>query len=123
MMADHDVGAIPIVDEIGHVQGIVTDRDICCRVVAQGKSLDTPARECMSGPAHCVDAEADLVDLEAVMAEFQVRRVPVVNESHRLVGLVSACDLIRHCHGVFKDKGVLDTLESISSPIPTLERV
>ena len=48
MMAEHNVGAIPVLDEMGRLEGIVTDRDICCRIVAQGKSYETPVRDIMS---------------------------------------------------------------------------
>ncbi len=122
LMADHDIGSIPVVDSDEHLKGIITDRDICCRIVARGKSLEVPLRECMSGPVHCVDLDADLTDIETVMKEYQIRRLPVVDEAQHLRGIISISDLIRHARGLLKERSLLDTLEAITAPTTVMER-
>lgn len=92
-MADLDTGVLPI-GEADRLVGIVTDRDIVIRGVAE--ELDpnnTPVRDVMSqGVCYCYEDE-DVADVADQMAELQVRRLPVVNREKRLVGIVSLGDL------------------------------
>ncbi|NLG34050.1 MAG: CBS domain-containing protein, partial [Lentisphaerae bacterium] len=78
MLAQHDIGALPVLADNGRLVGIVTDRDLCCRVLAQGREPETPVRDIMSTNVHCVQSDADIEDVESVMRQFRVRRVPVV---------------------------------------------
>ena len=92
MMADCDCGAVPIGDD-DRLVGIVTDRDIAVRAVAQGKSPDTPVREIMSkGVLYCY-VDEDIDDVASNMADIKVRRLPVLSPEKRMVGIVSLGDI------------------------------
>ena len=116
MMAEHDVGSIPLLDKEGRLDGIVTDRDICCRIVAEGRSFETPARDVMSSPVFTCSPDADLREIEAIMRENKIRRLPVVDDDRKLRGFISLGDLARHCHGLWKEHHLAEVLESVSSP-------
>jgi len=95
LMADIDVGSLPV-GENDRLVGMITDRDIVIRAVAQGKSPDTKVAEVMSKEMlYC--SETDEIDAVARnMAKAQVRRLPVINADKRLVGIVSLGDLARN---------------------------
>ena len=88
-MAEIDAGAMPV-GENDRLVGMITDRDIAIRGVAQGKGPDTPVREIMSDSKvlYCFEDD-DLNDVAKNMGAEQVRRLPVVNKDKRLVGIVS----------------------------------
>jgi CBS domain-containing protein len=92
-MRDLDIGAIPV-GENDRLIGMVTDRDICCRGVANGQSTGTlTARDVMSkGIFYCRDEE-DLEDALRIMEQKQVRRLPVINDKKRMVGMLSLGDV------------------------------
>ena len=94
-MRDLDVGAIPI-GENDRLIGMVTDRDIAIRAVADGRDVSTlTAREVMSkGIVYCRDNE-DVEDAVRIMEQKQIRRLPVLDEKKRLVGMLSLGDV---CH-------------------------
>ena len=93
MMRDEDVGIAPIV-EADRLVGTVTDRDIAIRVVAEGKDPETtPVREIASKDLVTVDPEQDLDEALRLMGQHQVRRLPVVEEDGRLVGIVAQADV------------------------------
>jgi CBS domain-containing protein len=95
LMRDEDVGPIPIVEN-GSVTGIVTDRDIVLNVVAEGKdSSSTPVSEIASRDLITVDPEQTLDEALRLMAQHQVRRLPVCEEDGRLVGIVAQADVAR----------------------------
>jgi CBS domain-containing protein len=93
-MRDHHVGSVVVVENDRPV-GIVTDRDIVVKAVAQRKDPDrVPARNLMaSGPA-LVNVNYDLVDAARIMRDRAVRRLPVVDEKRRLLGILSLDDLL-----------------------------
>ena len=94
MMAQNDCGEIPVVDPSDQIIGVVTDRDIVCRVVAAGKNpMAYTAETCMSGPVVTVRADATLDDVVATMEKHQIRRVPVVNARGQCVGIISQADV------------------------------
>src|SRR4051812_16911063 len=95
IMAEIDAGAMPVGDN-DRLVGMITDRDIALRAVAQGKGPDTPVREVMSTEQvlYCYEDE-ELDHVAKNMGEQQVRRLPVVNREKRLVGIVSLGDLAR----------------------------
>jgi CBS domain-containing protein len=98
LMADHNFGEIPIVGpgDSRHPIGVVTDRDITCRAVAQGRNpLELTAKDCMSSPVVTVKAEAALEDCCRLMEQNQVRRIPVVDERGDCCGIVSQADIAR----------------------------
>ena len=93
-MAEIDAGAMPV-GENDRLIGMITDRDIAIRGVAQGKGPDTPVREVMSEHVeYCYDDE-DLGRVAEGMANVRVRRLPVVNREKRLVGILSLGDVVR----------------------------
>ncbi len=95
LMAEIDSGALPV-GENDRLVGMITDRDIVIRAVAQGKSADTKVSDVMSKEMlYCVDTD-DIDDVARNMGKAQVRRLPVVNSDKRLVGIVSLGDLARN---------------------------
>jgi CBS domain-containing protein len=96
MMRDEDVGLAPIV-EGDRLVGTLTDRDIAIRVVAEGRDPEsTRAREVASADLVTVDPQQDLDEALRLMAQHQVRRLPVVEADGRLVGIVAQADVARH---------------------------
>jgi CBS domain-containing protein len=95
MMRDEDVGLAPIV-EGDKLIGMLTDRDIAIRVVAEGRNPDqVTAREVASSQVVTIDPQQDLNEALRIMAKHQVRRLPVVEEDGRLVGVVAQADVAR----------------------------
>lgn len=94
LMWDHDIGAIPIVDELGMLVGIVTDRDACMAVLLQGQPLHClPVTVAMS--KHVVTCRPEDTDDTAakLMAKNKLRRLPVVDDAQHPIGMVSLTDL------------------------------
>lgn len=92
LMAEIDSGALPVTDG-DRLIGMVTDRDLAIRAVAQGKGPQTSVREVMSPDVkYCFDDE-DTQEVAHNMADIQMRRLPVVNRDKRLVGIISLGDL------------------------------
>jgi len=91
-MAEIDAGSLPV-GEDNRLVGMITDRDIAIRAVAEGKSPDTPVSEVMSQEVlYCFD-DQELEEVARNMADIKVRRLPVLNRDKRLVGIVSLGDL------------------------------
>ena len=112
LMEMEDVGAIPVVDG-DRLVGIVTDRDIVVRAIAKGKDpKGMPAKDVSSDELVTVDADQDLDDALRLMARHQVRRLPVVDQEQRLVGVVSQADVAIEA----KEKHAGEMLEGISRP-------
>lgn len=116
MMTEHDIGSIPVLDSEGRLEGIVTDRDICCRVVAQGRSYETPVREIMSTGVHTCSPDSNVKEIETMMTEYRIRRLPVVDSDNKLQGFISLSDLARRCHGLLTEKRVAAVLANVSRP-------
>ncbi|TMK70483.1 MAG: CBS domain-containing protein [Actinobacteria bacterium] len=96
IMKQEDAGVVPVTEN-GRLTGMVTDRDIAIRVVAEGKDpKSTPVREVASKDLVTVDPQQDLDEALRLMAKHQVRRLPVVEEDGRLVGVVAQADVARH---------------------------
>ena len=92
MMKNEDVGAIPVVDE-EELVGIVTDRDIVIRCIAEGKDpAETTVEDVLTEELHTIHPEADAADAARLMAEKQIRRLPVV-EDGELLGVISIGDI------------------------------
>jgi CBS domain-containing protein len=109
VMAQEDVGPVPIVED-GRLVGIVTDRDIVVRVVAEGRDPNaTTVKEIASTDLVTVSPGDDLDEALNLLAERQVRRLPVV-EGDRLVGIVAQADVAR----LGKDKKTGEVVEEIS---------
>ena len=112
VMRDEDTGAVPVVEN-GRAVGMVTDRDIVVRAVADGGELNRPVRDIVTSRVVSVTPEMSTREASELMSEHQVRRLPVV-EGDRLVGIVSLGDLAVK-EG--KDKRAGDTLQSISEGV------
>jgi len=96
LMVQHNCGAIPIIDLMERPLGIVTDRDIISRIVAQGKNpLAYPVDVCMSRPVVTVPADAPIEDVLTTMDSRRVRRLPVVDDDGRCIGIISDADVRR----------------------------
>jgi CBS domain-containing protein len=91
-MAAIDAGALPV-QENDRLVGMITDRDITVRAVAEHKGPDTPVREVMSADVKYCYEDEDLDHVARNMADLQVRRLPVVNRDKRLVGIVALGDV------------------------------
>jgi len=105
MMRDEDVGLAPIVQS-DKLVGMLTDRDIAVRVVAEGKDPErVTVREVASKQVVTVDPQQDLEEALRIMAKHQVRRLPVLEEDGRLVGVVAQADVARE--GDDKETGQL----------------
>jgi CBS domain-containing protein len=99
MMRQHDCGEIPVVASAKQVAliGVVTDRDIVVRLVANGEDLRTAtAANCMTQPAVSLPRDAQISDAIEMMQAHQVRRLPVVNADGEVCGIISQADLARH---------------------------
>jgi CBS domain-containing protein len=96
LMREEDAGIAPIVDG-GRLVGVLTDRDIAIEVVAAGKDPgSTKASDVASKNLVTVDPQQDLDEALRLMAQHQVRRLPVVEEDGKLVGIVAQADVARH---------------------------
>ena len=94
LMREHDIGAIPI-GEDDRLIGMVTDRDIVCKGLAQDgfDPRRTMARDVMTPGIHCCREDDDLAKAVRHMEELKVRRLPVINKSKRMVGILSLGDV------------------------------
>jgi len=93
MMRDEDIGSIPI-GENDRLVGMVTDRDIVCKGLANGKDVTSlTARDVMSGPIVYCSANEDVEDAARIMEEHAIRRLPVLNDKKRMVGMLSVGDI------------------------------
>jgi CBS domain-containing protein len=94
MMIQNDCGEIPIVDTADHPVGVITDRDIVCRVIADGKNPTAhTAEQYMTQPVITVTADTPIEEILATMETHQIRRVPVVDERGCCAGIISQADL------------------------------
>ncbi len=109
IMKSEDVGSLPIVESEG-LLGVITDRDIAIRVVAEGRGPDTTVGEIASQDVVTVGPEQSLEDAARLMAEHQLRRLPVVEEDGRLVGILAQADIAQSGHDALTG----DTVQRIS---------
>jgi CBS domain-containing protein len=118
LMASEDVGSLPILDG-EQLAGVVTDRDIVVRAVAKRKDPQgMPVRDVASRDLVTVRQEEDLSEALKLMASHQVRRLPVVDDDNRLVGVLAQADVAMGA----KEKAVGEMVEEISKS-PTGPRV
>ncbi len=110
-MAELDVGALPICGEDDRLKGMITDRDIVIKVVAQGRDPgQVKATELAQGKPVTIGADDSIEEALRTMREHKVRRLPVI-DGHRLVGIVSQGDLAQEADS----QQVGDTVETIST--------
>jgi CBS domain-containing protein len=97
LMKSEDVGSLPIVED-GRVTAVITDRDLAIRALAEGRGTDTPVRELASTDLVTIDPQQNLDEAARLMAQHQVRRLPVVEEDGRLVGMLAQADVAQAGH-------------------------
>ena len=116
LMLEHDCGCIGVVEKgTMRLTGVVTDRDIACRCVAQGGGPETRVEQVMTADPRCCHPEDDIAAVEQIMMQAQVRRVPVVDARGDCVGMIAQADL------AVRDRTVSDSelgrvVERISEP-------
>jgi CBS domain-containing protein len=112
LMRDNDCGEIPVVDAQGKPIGVVTDRDICLRVVAHGGDGSTTAADAMSAPVRTVQADSSLRDCVTLMENARIRRVPVVDGDGKLTGIVALADIVL----AGRNKETAKVIKEVSAP-------
>lgn len=119
-MWEHDCGAIPVVHDNGSITGVITDRDICMAAYTQGRALsEIPVSSAMAKQVFSCRAGDSIESVDRLMADKQIRRVPVLDASERPIGIVSVNDLARHAALQKKnglDKELVLTLAAICEP-------
>ncbi len=110
-MLRSEAGSIPVTDG-DRVIGMITDRDIAVRGVAEGRGPDTLVRDLMTDHIICAREGDNVDDVAQRMSEQQVRRLPVLDENERLIGIVSLGDLAREARG----ESAHQALEGVSQP-------
>lgn len=96
LMKKHNIGSIPVIDENSQVIGLVTDRDIVIRVFADILPMSTKIEDIMTQPVYTIEQSAEVGFAISLMADKQVRRLPVVDHEQKLVGMISLGDLAIH---------------------------
>lgn len=123
LMIDRDCGAIPVVDdsETRRVIGMVTDRDITVRMVAQGiNPCDRTAADCMSAPALTLPLEATLEQAQQELEAHQLRRMPVIDSANGVCcGIITQADIARYAPS---DRSA-EILKRVSQPTPLMDSV
>ena len=116
IMRDSDVGIVPVVDDEGsrRLRGVITDRDIAVRCVAEGRDGTCRVSDLMSGDLVTARPDDDVSKVMDRMKTEQVRRIPVVDDSDRLVGIIAQADIA--LDGPGGDKAIGDVVEKISEP-------
>jgi CBS domain-containing protein len=119
LMKEEDIGMVPVIERVGGAEtrgrlvGVITDRDIAIRQVAEGRSSDSPVRDVMSSGVRTATPSDSVESVMELMGREQVRRVPIVDERGSLVGVVAQADLARKA----KNEGHVErTVEQISQP-------
>jgi CBS domain-containing protein len=124
IMWEHDCGIVPIVDDNGHLAGVVTDRDVCMAAYFQNRPLsEVPIEHFMSRDLSACHPEDALSHAEQLMSERQIHRVPVVDATGIPIGILSLSDLAREVvrNGNGRHEGdpgdaLLHTVAAISRP-------
>ena len=113
LMQSEDTGVLPVVESQQSLRliGMITDRDLALRVVAEGK-MSATVSDAMSTGVRSAKPDDDAKDVMEMMAREQVRRIPIVDEQGMVVGIVSQADIVREGD----DKRAEKTIEAISKP-------
>lgn len=111
MMRDGDMGSVPVVED-DRLVGIVTDRDIVVRCIAEGRSSNTPISQAMTTEIFAVKPDDFVFEAVRLMGDKQVRRIPVIDKDRRLAGIISMADVALETEDELE---IAETLEEISS--------
>jgi CBS domain-containing protein len=110
MMKDLDCGSLPICGDDGRLKGMITDRDIVLKCIAEGRNpADVMARDLANGKPYWIDADANVDEAIDMMERHQVRRLPVIS-GHSMVGIISQGDIARN----YTEQRVGELVEHIS---------
>jgi len=97
-MWERDCGFVPVTNEYGQIAGVITDRDICMAAYTQGKPLGTIRTDsAMARLVYFGRPSMTVGSIEAMMQHRQIRRVPIVDDQERVIGVLSLADLARYC--------------------------
>jgi CBS domain-containing protein len=111
LMRDGDMGAMPVVED-GKLVGIVTDRDIVVRAIADGKDVSSAIGDVMTAEVFAARENDFVFEAIRLMGDRQVRRVPIVNDAGELVGIIAMADVALETED---EREIAETLEEISS--------
>lgn len=111
LMRDGDVGSVPVVED-GKLVGIVTDRDIVVRSIAEGRDSSSPVGDAMTTAVFSVRPDDFVFEAIRLMGDKQVRRVPVVDENGGLAGIIAIADIALETED---EREIAETIEEISS--------
>lgn len=111
LMRDGDMGSVPVVED-GKLVGIVTDRDIVVRSIADGKDAASSVADAMTTDIFSVKPDDFVFEAIRLMGDKQVRRVPVVDNDGNLAGIISIADIALEMED---EREIAETLEEISS--------
>ncbi len=111
LMREGDMGAMPVVED-GKLIGIVTDRDIVVRAIAEGRDTSTAIGEVMTTEIFAAKEDDFAFEAIRLMGDKQVRRVPVITESGELAGIIAMADIALEMED---EREIAETLEEISS--------
>jgi CBS domain-containing protein len=123
LMRDHAIGALPVVDDSGHVVGMITDRDVCMAALARGEPLRAiPVATAMAAHPTTCSQDDELAAVEERMRQKQIHRVPVVDDAGHPVGIISLNDLARAARRSpeISPRELVDTLAAVCSPRPIM---
>lgn len=94
LMSTKHIGCVPVCDKMNNIVGLVTDRDLILRSIACGKdAIHTPLKDVMSTNVYSCLEDADIEEAQKIMSENQIRRLPIINESKKIVGIVTLGNL------------------------------
>ncbi len=112
LMCSHHIGCIPVCDTSSNIVGLVTDRDLILRSIACDKAPNsTPVSEIMTCKVCCCNSETDIKEAEKLMSDYQIRRLPVVDNNNKIIGIITLGDLAKNTNIATDD--VSTTLENI----------
>jgi CBS domain-containing protein len=117
-MWEHDIGALPVVDDKGHLVGVITDRDVAMAAYLREEPLRAiPVHTVMAQHVHACRADDEVSTVEATMAQYQLHRIPVIDEGRRPIGMITLNDIARDAGSyVVSNAEVVSTLTAICEP-------
>lgn len=122
-MWNNDVGCLPVLDKDGEVLGMITDRDICMAAYTKGAALrDIPISVAMSKYVYSCKPDSTVKDAEKQMSAHQIRRLPVLDENRKLVGVVTLSDLAREAERELGFERKEITPEEVTDTLATITK-
>lgn len=123
MMWENDCGIVPVVDDDGHLVGVVTDRDVCMAAHFQGRTLaEIPVHAFMSREPSSCHADDALAHAEQVMSDRQIHRVPVIDQQGAPIGVLSVSDLAREAARTGNGKAAGDPGDALVHTVAAIYR-